>query len=269
MRIVLSACSIDKSQVSSVSPEVQYENGQYLKFRWVIQIQKDEELLTLSVDDGKLLEIAKVAISKKDERPTGPIVILNEWLATNEIHSPYLFKQQADSWTVGPLTIREKAFRIFSNVQRLYKYDSNITNISEFTWRDTLVRDTNGYRGICDEWAVVQISYLRSIGIESRLKFLIWTQNGQGVGHACLEFNEGGRWVHMDALWSAFDNPGRYRASGAQGLTVMDADFPSDSRSTAPAWGIPDPTGDGKLYPYGDFVINPSYPGNRRPGYSY
>lgn len=72
----------------------------------------------------------------------------------------------------------------------------------------------------------------------------------------------------MDALWSAFDNPGRYRASGAQGLTVMDADFPADSRSTVPAWGVPDPTGDGKLYPYGDFVINPRYPGNQRPGYS-
>jgi hypothetical protein len=49
----------------------------------------------------------------------------------------------------------------------------------------------------------------------------------------------------------------------------MDADAPLDSRSTVPAWGIPDPTGDGKLNPYGDFVITPAYPGNQRPGYSH
>jgi hypothetical protein len=32
---------------------------------------------------------------------------------------------------------------------------------------------------------------------------------------------------------------------------------------------MPDPTGDGQLNPYEDFLIHPAYPGNARPEYSY
>ena len=116
---------------------------------------------------------------------------------------------------------------------------------------------------------MIQISMLRAVGIPARLKFLIWQQGGKPVGHACLEYRDGNAWWHMDALWNAFHNAQVYRNSGGTNLTVMDADYPVDSRSTVPAWGIPDPTGDGKLHPYRDFVIYPSYPGNSRSGYSY
>lgn len=169
---------------------------------------------------NKLLREAPTRFERSDD-----VHILNDWLAANDLHSPYLFKAEADGWTAGPLTVREKARRIAFNVSSTYRYDGSINLISEFTWRDTLVRDRNGRRGICDEYAVVQISYLRSILIPARMKFLIWTTNGQGVGHACVEFLDQGRWIHMDGLWSAFDNPGR--------------DEPNDARSTTPAWGNP------------------------------
>jgi hypothetical protein len=256
-------------QVLDVSLNSEGKGDEISGISWTASVSHDSHVKRFRILGESVSEAPSLELPRRRSTGGEPVIIANEWLATNEIHSPYLFKQQADSWTTGPLTVRQKAFNIFSNVLKLYKYDGSIRNISEFTWRDTLVREGNNYAGICDEWAVVQISYLRAIGIESRLKFMIWTQNGQGVGHACLEFNDGGRWTHMDALWSAFDNPGRYRQSGAQNLTVMDADFPTDSRSTAPAWGVPDLTGDGKLYPYGDFAINPSYPGNSRAGYSY
>ncbi|MEM5433493.1 protein of unknown function (plasmid) [Cupriavidus taiwanensis] len=268
LRAAIQSNKINRCEITSISPYVNFDGDDYTDITWKIEFVRNGLKYILSISEAGAEEAAhgEVEVQAKSSEP---IAIFNEWLATNEVHSPYLFKQQAEAWTSGPLTVREKAFRIFSNVQRLYRYDSTIRNITEFTLRDTLTRDANNYRGICDEWAVVQISYLRAIGIESRLKFLIWTQGGRVVGHACLEFNNGGKWTHMDALWNAFDNAARYRSSGAQQLTVMDADYPMDSRSNSPAWGVPDPRGDGKLNPYADFVISPPYPGNRRPGYSY
>ena len=130
--------------------------------------------------------------------------------------------------------------------------------------------DQNGRKGVCDEWAIAEISYLRSVSIPARVKWLIWTEpTGEVVGHAVLEYSDGGTWRHMDALWNAFNNPSRYRQSGAKNVTVMDADYPVDSRYSGDAWGVKDVNGDNKLHPYQDFILSPGYPGNARPGYSY
>lgn len=186
----------------------------------------------------------------------------------NELHHLAAFGLEAHGWIAGATTVEEKARRIFNRVNAAYTYNSTILHISEFTWADYLTRDANGRAGICDEWAVAEISYLRSVGIPARLKFLIWKMGAEIQGHAAVEYLDGGTWKHMDALWRAFNNPAIYRQNGATSVTVMDADYPLDSRYTGSAWGIPDVSGDAKLYPYGDFIIAPAYPGNSRPGYS-
>lgn len=270
IRAALATEGSDLRSVVAVRPQVDF-TMEPAELTWEVELAQGEVVSSFSIDQD-------LKVQKSDERPVKvgakhqrrPFIMADD-LASNELHTLWAFRGQAEEWTAGPLSVREKARRIFNEVLRLYRYDDGIPLISEFTWRDTLVRDRNNYRGICDEFAVVQISYLRAIGIPARLKFLIWQDSaGQGVGHGCLEFREGNTWVHMDALWRAFDNSQVYRNSvGARNLTVMDADYPSDSRSDRPAWGKPDPRGDGLLNPYGDFVINPTYPGNSRQGYSF
>lgn len=268
VRSALAATGSKRNQIVSAKPVVHFGEHGVVTVEWVIEVENSAGAIAFGSSSGLAKSNRTIDRQQTTSDYLRPLVA--DDMATNEVHSPYLFAAEAQQWTQGPLSIREKASRIANNVSRTYAYDGSISLISEFTWADYLVRDRNGRRGICDEYAVVQISYLRSIGIPARLKFLIWQDAaGTGVGHACLEFNEGSRWVHMDGLWNAFDYPGRYRASGARNLTVMDADYPADSRSSTPAWGKPDATGDGKLYPYGDFIIAPGYPGNSRAGYSY
>ena len=185
------------------------------------------------------------------------------------MHHLAQFRADAQAAAGSATTVEAKARGIFNFVRNNYAYDGTLFCIDSFTWADTLTRDSNGHRGICDEWAAVEISMLRSLGIPARMKFLTWTQDGQGVGHACVEYRDGNLWFHMDALWNAFHDPAIYRNSGGSNITVMDADYPVDSRSDEPAWGKVDSRGDLKLHPYLDFVIIPSYPGERRAGYSY
>lgn len=271
LNVTKSAKIVDPSKIHAIRPIVTFADGGGATLEWEVELSDDNENRTYRVlKDGTLRELPKsnyappeIDHSKKLIRP------MADDLASNELHNLSQMRADAHSAIGSATTVAEKARRVFNYVRKNYTYDGNITHISEFTWADILTRNTNNRRGICDEWAVVQISMLRSIGIPARIKFLIWQQGGEGVGHACLEYRNGSTWYHMDALWNALHNKARYRNSGATSVTVMDADSPRDSRSTTPAWGVPDPTGDRKLNPYGDFVINPSYPGNARAGYSH
>jgi hypothetical protein len=255
-------------EIHAVRPVITFlPDGKY-QLSWEVEFIEDLVIHTYVTGDETLQ--LRGSRNIKALPPSGGVrPAAEDDMASNELHHLAIFRAQAEEWTQGATNTQERARRIFANVRSHYRYDGTITHIAEFTWADTLVRDTNGYRGICDEWAVVQISYLRSISIPARLKFLIWSQGGSSVGHACLEYRDGSEWRHLDALWNAFNNKAVYRNSGASNVTVMDADYPLDSRSTQPAWGVPDPTGDGRLYPYGDFIIAPPYPGNSRIGYSW
>jgi hypothetical protein len=239
------------------------------KLSWEAEFVAPGRQITFSIDGDRLSQKSiKSLVPPKSGVPAMPGAA--DELASNELHHLDEFRAEARAWIGSASTTQDKARRIFDEVRASYTYDSSILNISEFTWSDTLVRDTNGRKGICDEWAVVEISYLRSVGIPARLKFMAWKEStGEEIAHAALEYNDGGTWRHMDALWNAFNDASVYRRSGGANVTVMDGDDPKDARSTAPAWGVPDPSGDQKLYPYGDPVITPPYPGNPRPGYSY
>ncbi len=248
--------------VHAIRPVAHFAADGGLRIEWEIEaVSRSKEVVTFRHGPGKDLRPmprAEVAVPPAMDS-----------LAHNDLHHVIEFSGDARTATGAAATVHDKARGIFDFVRLNYLYDATIYGISEFTWSDLLTRDTNGRRGICDEWSIVQISMLRAVGIPARLKFLVWLDGGNPAAHACLEYKEGTMWWHMDALWNAFHNPDVYRNGGAVNVTVMDADYPSDSRSTSPAWGVPDATGDGKLNPYADFVILPAYPGNSRPGYSY
>ncbi len=239
---------------------------------WEVEVAKGNEAQAFSIFSvgdvihPKSRDLTTFRSERRHRRELIPPT--SDWLASDDCHHLNQWRATAQQMAAGATTTADKARKIWAGVRAKMTYDANIQHISEFTHSDNLAISNYGWKGICDEWAVVQITLLRALGIPATLKFLIWKNGSQGVGHACLEWQDGSTWRHMDALWNAFDNKSVYRANGATSLTVMDATYPQDSRSTVPAWGVPDPTGDQKFYPYGDFIIAPSYPGNSRPGYS-
>jgi hypothetical protein len=260
-------------EIHAIRPVVDLQ-GEQPKLSWEIEVKDDRTIQVFRADSPSDFE-RLTAIELKKTEPAKPMDDLvpptSDWLADNELHHPSRqeWRSLALQITSGAATVADKAFRIWLDIQSRMAYDLNITHIAEFTWSDNLTRNQNGWRGICDEWAIVEATLLRALGIPAVIKFLTWTQpNGKTVAHACVEWSDNGAWRHMDALWRAFDNRAVYRQNGATNVKVMDADFPLDSRSTVPAWGVPDPTGDERLHPYGDFILNPGYPGNMRPGYS-
>ncbi|GGK79247.1 transglutaminase-like domain-containing protein [Rufibacter glacialis] len=237
---------------------------------WEVEVMSNTTLKTFNinsqqvltkVNEVKLKKSERIEIAKEKTKPT------SDWLEENECHHVTTWSSLARQMAGTASTTADRAFAIWVSVRQRMVYDGNITNISEFTCSDNLTINQNGWRGICDEWAVVQITLLRALGIPATLKFLIW--NNGDVGHACLEWNDNGNWRHMDALWNAFDDRAIYRKNGALNVTVMDGTSPRDSRYGGLAWGVLDVPGDQRFYPYGDFIINPTYPGNQRPGYSY
>lgn len=263
--------------VQAVRPVVAFSRATPT-LRWEVDVVSGAQLQTYSVIppdsvqrvSAHALEPSRGLAKSLDRRALVP-PFADDSLEENELHHLSQYAAMAREWTQGAVTPGDKAFRIWLNVRQKMAYDLNITNIAEFTWADSLVIGQLQWRGICDEYAVIQITMLRALGIPAVMKFLIWKQpNGSGAGHACLEWLDGSQWRHMDALWNAWDDRAVYRRNaGAKDVTVMDASFPRDSRSTAPAWGVPDPTGDLKVHPYADYIINPAYPGNARPGYSF
>lgn len=267
--LALTATQLRESRIHAVRPNVTFDTKDTPTIQWEVEVLGPRAITTYRLRAKALDSIATRAVPRPFEAGTTRIRSVADDMADNEMHHLAAFALEARPWVAGATSVQDKARRIFDWVDSTYRYDDTIQHISEFTWADDLVRGANGRRGICDEFAVVQISYLRSVGIPARLKFLTWQVGSEGAAHAAVEYSDGGTWRHMDALWHAFNDPGIYRRNGATQVTVMDADHPSDVRSTTPAWGVPDRTGDGKLYPYGDFIIAPAYPGNRRSGYSF
>lgn len=252
-------------EILASRPRVDWKSDGSGSLSWEVELAKGSAAETFVLKGQAITKESSRALPTSHARTAREdYYALNDSTEENELHHLSQYRSLAQQWTQGAPTIGDKAFRIWMNVRNRMVYDANVTHISQFSWADSLVIDQLGWRGICDEWAIVQVTMLRAIGIPAVTKFLIW----EGAGHACLEFLDNGRWRHMDALWNAMDNPGVYRQNGARNVTVMDASYPRDTRSSVPAWGVPDPIGDLKLYYWRDYVISPNYPGNARPGYS-
>lgn len=226
-----------KENVLSVRPVVYWGNK---TLSWEIEVNEGNEIKRFLTDNLKSLtpdDSFQIAI---EEKSSFAKFLNNDWLEENELHHLNKYYSTALDWANGGNTVSDKAFRIWLKVRQKLAYDANITHIEEFTWADNLVIDTLGYRGICDEWAIIQITMLRALGIPAVMKFMIFNYNGKQAGHACLEWSDNGNWKHMDALWSAFDNRAVYRQNGCSNVTLMDANFPRDNRYNGTAWGVPD-----------------------------
>lgn len=254
--------------IHAIRPVVKFLSGSKYELRWEIELASTDGVEIFEFDAKGIRPGAKAKRALRTIPRVAPAAIPDD-LSSNELHHPADFLAEATEWTKGATSVQDKAKRIFENMRKNYRYDSTIVDIDHFTWSDLLVRDTNGRAGICDEWAVVQVTYLRALKIPARLKLILWKEAGVPKAHSALEYSDGGKWLHLDSLWDAFNDPAVYRVRGnATDVTVLDADEPLDSRSTVDAWGSPDLPGDGKLHPYYDFKLAPNIPGNARPGYS-
>jgi hypothetical protein len=263
--------NLPQGAIHAIRPAVSFSGGKW-DLEWRVEVRNSGTIETYVFSGGQLSHIAAPAKPKGpapgggSSAATGP-----DDLATNELHHPSAFLAEAQSWIAGATTTRDQAARIFKQMQSTYFYDATIVDIDNFTWADDLTRTGNNRRGVCDEWAVVTVTYLRSLGIKSRVKLLVWSMpGGSQAAHAAVEYLDGTTVRHMDALLDADDDRSVYRIKHhAHDVTVMDADHPLDSRTTTNPWHVTDPNGDGRLYPYGDFITAPLYPGDKRPGYSY
>ncbi|MBD3159634.1 MAG: hypothetical protein GF309_12650 [Candidatus Lokiarchaeota archaeon] len=128
-----------------------------------------------------------------------PIVYYAGYLVDNEISYPY-----------------NSAYILTFMTHNFIEYygDSNTlptTNADMYTYN-------YNWRGVCDEFAVVLGSFLRVVGLPSRL---LVGDDTQGWVHAWNEVWTGSTWVHADATWNEFDNPSCYVYSGASPTIVV------------------------------------------------
>lgn len=188
-------------------------------------------------------------------RRAGPIE--DDSLAANELHHPSAFAEEARRVVGNAPTVSAQANAIYVYLLNRYRYDGNIEEISCLTWSDELVRDVLGRRGICDELAVVAVTYLRALGIRATIKILTWkSREGKPVAHECIEYQDGDTWKHMDLTYRVLHKPSIYRErDGATSVSVRSATNPRDESSRTPSFGCRDPDGDQRLQPYRDFEL--------------
>jgi hypothetical protein len=279
VRLARRQSGVERAGVRGVQPLVYWtERGP--EVQWEVRLRISDEVHALTTQaDGPLVPGAVRPVTRRPRVPrvlragalraTSRSSLAGEALAANECHHPADWRPVALDWTGGAARAEDKAHRIWAAAQQRLGYNAYLLDARYFTCSDTVTIDELGRYGACDEWSVVQITMLRAVGVPARLKFLRWWQGGQTVDHACVEWrDDAGRWRHMDALYRAFDRRDFYRREiGASDVRVMDADYPRDSRSGGPAWGVPDAPGDQRFHPYLDFVLTPGPQGERRPGY--
>jgi transglutaminase-like putative cysteine protease len=200
-------------------------------------------------------------------------------LSQNDLHHPRDpgFAVKAISLVHGITDPDERAKALFDYVRINYVYGTNL-DADSYIDSDELTR-SRGW-GACDEKAVILITFLRAVGISARLKLLRWIRGGESpddtYSHASVEYVVNNVVHCLDPTFNYIDRPEMYRTLIVDGLPVtnvrvVDADWPSDARSTDPVGkkGLPDTDiHDGRLNPWKDFCYWPSIDGNERPGYS-
>ncbi len=87
-------------------------------------------------------------------------------------------------------------------------------------WHASDYEIINKEEGVCEDWAVLSVSFASSYGLPARYVTVwkqVWNESAQkwqdGGGHALLEvFNAtgNGTWIHLDTLWGEFNNPFKY-----------------------------------------------------------
>ncbi len=266
VRLTRAETGASNRQIHAIRPVVDFQSDQP-QLIWEVEIRNADSMTTFNVFNMEnAVRVDERAINRAEEvLAANPLPTdTNDWLAENECHHLSTWRSWAQTIVGAATTPSEKANRICITINQKMRFDANITNIRQFTWSDNLIIQENHLAGVCDEWAVIQTTLLRALGIPAGIKFLFWPGNS----HACVEWSDNGVWRHMDALWGAFDYRQIYRErlGASVPVTVMDVGSPIDSRSSNSCYGVPDVVGDEKFCPYGDFAQGPV---ERRPGYSY
>ena len=126
--------------------------------------------------------------------------------------------EAGDCWRRDATPI-DVGYYIMDYVHTHFVYDKNYQSIplgDYLTASDLWLinhRDSNGYyHGVCDEYSVLFASYARSLGMPARV-ILIWFAEGstENQGHAFNEFWDGDAWIHADATFDVFNDPGYYK----------------------------------------------------------
>jgi transglutaminase-like putative cysteine protease len=127
------------------------------------------------------------------------------WTAGYWIDLPRTFSEYA--------TASQMTTRVYENMAYWKDYEP----ADATAWSDNKIVD-EGYRGVCDEFAILEMTLLRALGLPCRY---VWA-SGYGIGHTWLECwtqNGGWEWIHTDPTWNAYNNPSIYESS----MTYFDA----------------------------------------------
>jgi len=160
-------------------------------------------------DDGDNLETSDLYHFPFNE---GYTVVLEAATAGDNTNSPIVTAERINDY------VNTKMNYTFSDI-----YNHTATS-------DRYVMD-NGYTGICDEYATLDTSFSRALGIPTRFLGITWI-NSEGVteGHGILENRIQDRWVHSDPTWDVFDNAQIYKSGNRTHMNLTKFTDADDSR---------------------------------------
>lgn len=98
---------------------------------------------------------------------------------------------------------------------------TNTTNYRHYTWGDKAILSTydGKYHGVCDEYTVLFVSFVRALNIPARQIYILWSD--VNIAHEFAEIWSGDRWVHADPTWNAFDDPQIYKRHGYKQIYMI------------------------------------------------
>jgi transglutaminase-like putative cysteine protease len=162
----------------------------------------------------------------------GYAIIQEAASAGDNTNSPYNTSSKLNTYVHGMMT-----------------YTSN--DIYDLYAASDLYIKSHGNQGVCDEFATMDVSFSRSLGIPSRFLGITWVnETGSAIGHGILENRISGRWVHSDPTWSSFDDPQVYKRGNNTHMNLTKYTDADDNRYNE------DPAGD-SLLSYKDMVAEP------------
>ncbi len=123
--------------------------------------------------------------------------------------------EAVDYWDETMTSAYRTAKKLNSWIHDSFQY-TDTDEFRDLTWGDERIMETydGKYHGVCDEYAVLFISFARAVNIPARQIYIEGFYEGKWQGHAFAEIWEGSKWVHADSTWNIYDFPQIYKLSG-------------------------------------------------------
>jgi len=178
------------------------------------------------------------------------------------------------TWLAGCLidtenvsTIDNAAEYLTNATNQKMTYDSKDDGIIDYShsshWSDFKIMSEN-FTGVCDEFACLEVSFLRSLGIPCR-------QIGgsrQGGGHSWLEYwgqlNGDWSWIHADPTWNKYNLP-----AGIKNLNYTNINLYSYWNDSSYSGGTIDGNSTNRRLVKNDAKYSVSYDGPNDFGYAF